>query len=70
MYGAVVYIDCASSCPGYDTEQSDAEVPMILELWGMWCTPSLPTLPGPIWPGMVAPNQVLPHLSIKSNYLC
>ena len=24
------------------------------ELWGMWTTPSLPLLPGPLWPGVVA----------------
>ena len=26
----------------YDTKQSDGEVPVMLELWGMRCTPSLP----------------------------
>ena len=24
-----------NKCPGYDTEQSDSEVPVILELWRM-----------------------------------
>ena len=28
-------------CPGYDTKQSDGEVPVILELWGMQSIPSL-----------------------------
>ena len=46
-------------CPGYDTKQSDGEVPAILELWGMQSTPLLPSLPGPPWPGMVAPNRAL-----------
>ena len=23
----------------------------------MWSTPSLPLLPGPLWPGVVAPNK-------------
>ena len=41
---------------GYDTKQSDGEVPAVLELWGMWSTPSLPSLPGPLWPGVVAPG--------------
>ena len=45
--------------PGYDTKQSDGEVPVILELWGMWVTSSFPLLPGPLWPGMVAPDRVL-----------
>ena len=28
-----------NECPGYDTKQSNAEVPVILELWGMRSTP-------------------------------
>ena len=43
----------------YDTKQSDGEVPAMLELWGMRSTPSLPSLPGPLWPGVVAPDRVL-----------
>ena len=43
----------------YDTKQSDGEVPVILELWGMWSTPSLQLLPDPLWPGMVAPDKAL-----------
>ena len=31
----------------------------MLELWGMWGTPSLPSCPGPLWPGVVAPDRVL-----------
>ena len=27
-------------CPDYDLKQSDGEVPMMLELWGMQSTPS------------------------------
>ena len=29
----------------------------MLELWGMQSTPSLPSLPGPLWPGVVAPDK-------------
>ena len=29
----------------------------MLELWGMRCTPLLPSLPGSFWPGEVAPDQ-------------
>ena len=36
-------------CP----KQSDGEVPVMLELWGMRNTSLLPLLPGPLWPGMV-----------------
>ncbi len=43
----------------YDTKQSDGEVPAILELWGMRSTPSLPSLPGSLWPGVVAPDRAL-----------
>ena len=53
--GAVEYTDCTSAegtplneCPAYDIKQSDGEVPVMLELWGMWSTPSLSLLPGPL----------------------
>ena len=54
--GAVEYADCFSGedqhfsnqCPAHDTKQSDGEVPVIRELWGMQSTPLLPSLPGPI----------------------
>ena len=46
-----------NGCPGYDTKQSDGEVPAMLELWGMRSTPLLPSLPGPLWPGVVAPDK-------------
>ena len=32
-------------CPRYDTKQSDGEVPVMLELWGMQSALSLPSLP-------------------------
>ena len=44
-------------CAGYETKQSDVEVPVMSELWGMQSTPSF--LPGPLWPGMVRPDGVL-----------
>ena len=64
--GAVEYTDRISAegqdptsngCPGYDTKQSHGEVPVMLELWGMRSTPSLPLLPGPLWSGMEAPDR-------------
>ena len=39
-------------CPAYDTKQSDGEVPVMLELWGIRTTPLLP-----LWPGVVAPDK-------------
>ena len=29
----------------------------MLELWGMWSTPSLPSLPGSLWSRGVAPDK-------------
>ena len=63
--GTVEYTNCFSAqgedstneCPVYDTKQSDGEVPAILELWGMRSYPSLPSLPGPLWPGVVSPDK-------------
>ena len=66
--GAVKYTDGTSAegvrpppneCPGYDTKQSDGEVPAMLVLWGMRSTPSLPSLPGPLFPGVEAPDRAL-----------
>ena len=37
----------------------DGEAPVMLELWGMQSTPSLPLLPGILWPTVVAPDRVL-----------
>ena len=50
------YID---KCPGYETKQSDGEVPVMLGHWGMQSNPSLPLLPVPLWLGMVAPDKAL-----------
>ena len=49
----------ANKCPGYDTKQSDGEVPVILELWGIWSTLLLPSLQASLWPGTVAPDRAL-----------
>ena len=36
----------------------------MLELWGMRSTP---TLPGPLWPGVVAPDRVPSMYQIEVN---
>ena len=54
-----------NECLGYDTKQYDGEAPVKLELWGMWSTPSLPSLSGPLWPGVVTPDRVLSMGQIK-----
>ena len=48
-----------NKCPGYDTKRSDGEALVMLELCRMWITSSLPLLPGPLWPEVVAPNRAL-----------
>ena len=50
---------CVCVWPGYDTKQSDGEVLVMLELWGIQSTPSLPLLPGQLWSGVVAPDNAL-----------
>ena len=37
-----------NECPRFNTKQSDGEFPVMLKLWGIQSTPSLPLLPGPI----------------------
>ena len=59
--GAVEYTKTPlpNECPAYDTKLYDGVVPVMLELWGMRSSPSLPLLPRPLWPGVVAPDRVL-----------
>ena len=49
----------SNECPGYGPKQSDGEVPVLLELFWMRSNPLLPSLSGPLWPGVVAPDRVL-----------
>ena len=42
-----------------EIKKSDGEAPIMLELWGIRSSPSLPSLPGPLWPGVVASVKVL-----------
>ena len=48
-----------NECPRYDTKQSDGVVSVVLKVLRMQHTPSVPSLPGPLWPGVVAPDRVL-----------
>ena len=75
LAGAVEYTDCTSA-EGYDsqrvswiydTKQSDDEVQVMLELWRMWSTLSLPLLPGPLRPRVVALDRVLSLDQIELN---
>ena len=53
--------------PDYDNEQSDGEVPVMQELQGMRNTSLLPSLRGPFWSGVVAPDRVLSMGQIELN---
>ena len=58
--------------PGYNTKQSDGEA-TVLELLAKWSTPSMTSLPGPLWPGVVSLGQIEPldHLNREqTNELC
>ena len=48
----------------YDSKQSDGKAP-VLKIWGMRSTPSLPLLSCPLWPGVLAPDWVLPMGQIE-----
>ena len=56
-YSAEALDPTPNEYPGYDTKKSDGEVAVMLGLWGMQNTPSLPLLLGPLWSGMVAPDS-------------
>ena len=58
-----------NECPRYDTKQSDGEAQVMLELWGMQSTPSLPSLPGLLWFGVVAPDRIQSMGQIELNYV-
>ena len=51
--------DSPNECPGYNIKQSDEEVQVKLDLWGMQSIPSLLSLPGLLWARMVAADKVL-----------
>ena len=43
----------------YDTKQSNGDAPIMLELWEMRNTHLLPSVLGPLMPGVVTPDRVL-----------
>ena len=59
----------SSECHGYDTKQSDDVVLVMQELWGMWSTSSLPSLPGPLWARVTAPDRVQYMGQIQLNFV-
>ena len=61
--------DLPNEYPGYDTKQSAGEASVILKLRGVQSTPTLPSLPGPFCPEVVALHRVLSMGQIELN-LC
>ena len=57
----------AYKCPGYNSKQSDGEAPVMLKLLGIQSAPSLTSLQGALWPGVVAPDRVLSMGQIEFN---
>ena len=53
--------------PGYDTKQSNGELPVMLELWEMQRTSLLLLLPTPLRSGVVALDRVLSIGQIELN---
>ena len=49
-----------NECPDDNTKKSDGKVLVMRELWGMQTTSLLPSLPGPLRSGVVAPDRALP----------
>ena len=56
-----------NECPWYDTKLANGNVPVMLKLWGMWSTPSLPSLLGYLWPEVLAPNRFLSWSQTERN---
>ena len=56
------FVKVMKECSRYDTKQFDGEVIIMLELWGIWNTPSLPLL----WPRVVAPHRVLCDMTLNN----
>ena len=58
-----------NECPVYDTKKSDSKASVMLELLEMWSTPLLPSLPGPLWTGVKAPDKLLSMGQIELKYI-
>ena len=62
LVGAVEYTDCISAegqdpnkCPGYNIKTFDGEAPVLENME----YPFITTLPGPLWPRVIALDRVL-----------
>ena len=61
--------DSPNECLRYDIKQSAGEAPVMQGLWGMRSIPPLPSIPGPLWPGMIATDRVssMGQIELNSN---
>ena len=55
----------SNKTPGYDIKQSDGEVPVMLELWGILSTSSLALPPVPLCPGSGSKYLIGSYLWVK-----
>ena len=53
-----------NKCLAFDTKPPRGEA-AVLEFMRMWSTHSLPLLPSPLWPGVVAPDRALSMSQIE-----
>ena len=53
--------------PRYDCKQCDGEVPVKMELWETRSISSMPSIPGPLWSRVVAPDRVICMGQIELN---
>ena len=59
--------DSSNECPRYDTNQSYGEVSLVPGIWGMRSNSFLPSLPGRLELGVIAPDMVLSIGRIRLN---
>ena len=65
LAGAVEYTDCFSAEELETSVLDMSQNNLMARLWEMWSTPSLPSLPDPLWPWMVVPDRVLSICQIE-----
>ena len=58
-FGCIRLFSVISKCHEYDTNMSDGEATLMLELWGMRSTLLLPSAPCQLWPRVEASDRVL-----------
>ena len=73
MISMIIYNDITSFLRDYSSvhfrsnKQTEGELPVMMELWGMQSTPSLPSLSGSLWSGVVSSDRVRCKVKIEVN---